>query len=77
MAVSPGRRAALIYTLFTRGDDIVIPEGTSLEMVLQRPLDLQESQLAGIMTCAEIRSTFPGGQPQPLSKPAHIVCPFR
>ena len=42
-----GAAAGTIYTLFTRGNDIVIPTGTSVEMVLQRPLVLQESQLAG------------------------------
>ena len=41
-----GAAAGTIYTLFTRGNDIVIPSGTSVEMVLQRPLVLQESQLA-------------------------------
>ena len=42
-----GAAAGTIYTLFTRGNDIVIPSGTSVEMVLQRPLVLQQSQLAG------------------------------
>ncbi len=42
-----GAAAGTIYTLFTRGNDIVIPTGTSVEMVLQRPLVLQQSQLAG------------------------------
>src|ERR1700678_3948946 len=43
-----GAAAGTIYTLFTRGNEIVIPPGTSVEMVLQRPLVLQQSQLAGI-----------------------------
>lgn len=82
----PGRGAAvgglagvaggLIYTLFTRGDEIVIPEGTSLEMVMQRPLELQPSQLAGINDVRGNPQYIPTeGQAQPLSKPAHILCP--
>ena len=47
-----GAAAGTIYTLFTRGNDIVIPSGTSVEMVLQRPLVLQESQLAGMRRSA-------------------------
>jgi type IV secretion system protein VirB10 len=82
----PGRGAAvgglagvaggLIYTLFTRGDEIVIPEGTGLEMVMQRPLELQPSQLAGINDVRGNPQYIPSrGQAQPLAKPAHIVCP--
>jgi type IV secretion system protein VirB10 len=71
-----GVAGGLIYTLFTRGDEIVIPEGTSLEMVMQRPLELQPSQLAGINDVRGNPQYIPsGGQAQPLSKPAHILCP--
>lgn len=83
---SPGQAAAigglagvaggLIYTLLTRGDEVVIPEGTSLEMVMQRPLKLQASQLVGINDVRGNPQYIPiGGQAQPLSKPAHVVCP--
>jgi type IV secretion system protein VirB10 len=70
-----GAAAGTIYTLFTRGDDIVIPTGTSVEMVLQRPLVLQESQLAGM---DESRPQMvPGNQQQPLPKrKQRILCPF-
>jgi hypothetical protein len=71
-----GAAGGLIYTLLTRGDDVVIPEGTSLEMVMQRPLELQASQLAGISDVRGNPQYIPtGGQAQPLSKPAHVVCP--
>ena len=71
-----GVAGGLIYTLLTRGDDVVIPEGTSLEMVMQRPLELQASQLNGINDVRGNPQYIPtGGQAQPLSKPAHIVCP--
>ena len=71
-----GVAGGLIYTLLTRGDEVVIPEGTSLEMVMQRPLELQASQLNGINDVRGNPQYIPtGGQAQPLSKPAHIVCP--
>jgi hypothetical protein len=69
-----GAAAGTIYTLFTRGNDIVIPSGTSVEMVLQRPLILQESQLA---SAEESRPMAPAGQQQPMAKPRQrILCPF-
>jgi type IV secretion system protein VirB10 len=71
-----GVAGGLVYTLLTRGDEVVIPEGTSLEMVMQRPLELQASQLDGINDVRGNPQYIPtGGQAQPLSKPAHIVCP--
>ena len=71
-----GVAGGLIYTLLTRGDEVVIPEGTSLEMVMQRPLELQASQLNGINDVRGNPQYIPSrGQAQPLSKPAHIVCP--
>jgi len=45
-----GAVAGILTTLFTRGDDVIIETGTSIEMVLQRPLELQQSQLAGLDT---------------------------
>jgi type IV secretion system protein VirB10 len=73
-----GAAAGTIYTLFTRGDDIVIPTGTSVEMVLQRPLVLQESQLAGLDESRGQAQLVPGSnQQQPLPKrKQRILCPF-
>jgi hypothetical protein len=61
-----GAAAGTIYTLFTRGNDIVIPTGTSVEMVLQRPLVLHgQAQMT------------PANQQQPLPKrKQRILCPF-
>ncbi len=71
-----GVAGGLIYTLLTRGDEVVIPEGTSLEMVMQRPLELQASQLDGINDVRGNPQYIPtGGHAQPLSKPAHVICP--
>src|SRR5579872_3453871 len=40
-----GAAAGLLYTLFSRGDDIRIEAGTQIEMVLQRPLVLEERKV--------------------------------
>lgn len=72
-----GAAAGTIYTLFTRGNDIVIPTGTSVEMVLQRPLVLQESQFAGMDESHGQAQMVPGNQQQPLPKrKQRILCPF-
>ena len=41
-----GLAAVGIVTLFTRSADVDIPSGTQVEMVLQRPLVLEEENLA-------------------------------
>ncbi|MGA3346064.1 MAG: hypothetical protein ABSC76_14470 [Terracidiphilus sp.] len=43
-----GAAAGVITTLFTRGNDIVFPPGTTLEMELTRPLVVQQAQLMGM-----------------------------
>jgi hypothetical protein len=70
-----GAAAGAIYTLFTRGNDIVIPSGTSVEMVLQRPLVLQQSQLAGSTQGNGQAQMVPASQQQPMRK-QRILCPF-
>ena len=64
-----GAAAGVIYTLFTRGNDIVIPSGTSVEMVLQ------QSQLAGNNQANGQAQMVPAGQQQPMRK-QRILCPF-
>ncbi len=72
-----GAAAGAIYTLFTRGNDIVIPSGTSVEMVLQRPLVLQQSQLAGLDQTHGAAQMVPASQQQPMPKrKQRILCPF-
>lgn len=76
--VGAGLAAAGLVSLFTRGADVNIETGTQVEMVFQRPLILQEENLAS--------ATAPGGasvlvpaadQPTPIDKPKHarILCP--
>ena len=72
-----GAAAGAIYTLFTRGNDIVIPSGTSVEMALQRPLILQQSQLAGLDETHGPGQMVPANQQQPMPKrKQRILCPF-
>ena len=40
-----GAAAGLGYALLTRGPDVMMPAGTSIQMVLQRPLELQQAKL--------------------------------
>lgn len=75
-----GLAGGVIYTLLTRGDEVIIPEGTSLEMVMQRPLKLETAQLAGINDVHGNPQFLPmAGQPAPLPKPGHgpghMLCP--
>ncbi len=67
-----GLAAAGIVALFTRGADVNIPSGTQVEMVLQRPLQVQESNINGPTSLVPASS-----QQQPLPKPGRqqILCP--
>jgi len=64
-----------LVSLFTRNADVDIPAGTQVEMLLQQPLKLQDSNLA---TGAGTTSTLvpAANQPKPLPKPARtqMVC---
>jgi hypothetical protein len=64
-----------IVSLFTRNADVEIPSGTQVEMLLQQPLKLQESNVAGN---AGTSSTLvpAANQARPLPKPApeQMVC---
>ncbi len=72
--IGAGLATAGLVSLFTRGADVNIESGTQVEMVLQRPLALEEADLSN----ASAPSLVPvPEQPQPLDKPAHgrILCP--
>lgn len=67
-----GLAAAGIVALFTRGADVNIPSGTQVEMVLQRPLQVQEANVNGPTSLVPASS-----QQQPMPKPGRqpILCP--
>lgn len=69
-----GAAAAGLVTLFTRGADVNIENGTQVEMVLQRPLLLEEANLS---EASGVTLQPAASQPRPISKPdrAHVLCP--
>jgi len=70
-----GGAAGLIYTLFTRGDDVVLSSGQGIEMVLQRPLTITQSNLMGPDVAGQA-SIVPSAQ-QPMAKPkTNVLCPL-
>lgn len=76
--IAGGVGAAALVSLFTRGADVNIPEGTQVEMVLQRPLILEDSNLNGVGEPGTASALVPAPQqPKPLEKPnrARIMCP--
>jgi type IV secretion system protein VirB10 len=71
--LAAGAATVGLVSLFTRGADVNIQSGTQVEMVLQRPLLLEDGNLSG---------TAPGlipaaNQPKPMEKPNHsnLLCP--
>lgn len=74
IGLGAGAAAAGLVSLFTRGADVNIESGTQVEMVLQRPLILEESNLAETAPLALVPAP---SQPRPIEKPnrAHVLCP--
>jgi type IV secretion system protein VirB10 len=73
-----GLAAAGIASLFTRGADVNIPSGTQVEMILQRPLILEESNLAAAGAPGAPPALVPSSQqPKPMQLPGRrrITCP--
>jgi type IV secretion system protein VirB10 len=70
-----GLAAAGIVALFTRGADVDLQAGSQVEMVLQRPLMLEEENLNA---SGGMPALVPAPeQPKPMEKPnrAHVLCP--
>jgi type IV secretion system protein VirB10 len=73
-----GLAAAGLVSLFTRGADVNIESGTQVEMVFQRPLILEEENLAGVGAPGSAPALVPSpDQPKPVDKPnrARVLCP--
>jgi hypothetical protein len=76
--VGAGLATVALVSLFTRGADVNIPSGTQVEMVLQRPLLLQEANLAAAGAPGTPPDLVPAAdQPRPIPKPGHaqVLCP--
>ena len=73
-----GLAAVGLVSLFTRGADVNIETGTQVEMVLQRPLILEEENLAEGTAPGAAPAMVPSpSQPKPMEKPGHpqLLCP--
>jgi type IV secretion system protein VirB10 len=73
-----GLAAAGLVSLFTRGADVNIEAGSQVEMVLQRPLLLEEENLAPAGSAGTPAALVPSAsQPKPIDKPSRsqMVCP--
>jgi type IV secretion system protein VirB10 len=78
IGVGAGLAAVGIASLFTRGADVNIDAGSQVEMVLQRPLLLEDENLASGSAPGSSPSLVPSAnQPKPLDKPnrARVICP--
>jgi hypothetical protein len=83
IGIGAGLAAAGIVSLFTRGADVDIPNGSQVEMVLQRPLMLEEENLSATVpdgaSAAGSMLVPSANQPKPLEKPgarhAQVICP--
>lgn len=76
--VGAGLAAAGLATLFTRGADVNIESGTQVEMVLQRPLILEDENLLAAGAPGTAAALVPAAnQPKPVEKPrrVRVMCP--
>ena len=67
-----------LVSLFTRNADVDIPSGTQVEMALQRPLILEEENLATASASGTATALVPAtDQPKPIEKPrrVQVFCP--
>lgn len=71
--IGAGLATAGLVSLFTRGADVNIERGTQVEMELQRPLILEESNLSGTAPVLVPAAN----QPRPMEKPgrSQLLCP--
>jgi type IV secretion system protein VirB10 len=78
IGIGAGAAAAGIVSIFTRGADVNIESGTQVEMVLQRPLILEEANLSEAVGTTGSAALVPAAnQPKRLDKPTspRVLCP--
>jgi len=76
--IGAGLATAGIVSLFTRGADVNIEQGTQIEMVLQRALVLQDENFSRATADGGMAPLVPADQqPRPMDKPRHpqMMCP--
>jgi type IV secretion system protein VirB10 len=79
VGIGAGLATIGLATLFTRGADVNIESGAQVEMVLQRPLLLEEENLADVHAPGASPTLVPAAnQPKPMEKPnrPRILCPL-
>lgn len=65
-----GATAGVLTTLLSRGNDIVFPQGSTMEMVLARPLVVQQAQLNGMPQYTGVALPSPAQSNTPKTVPA-------
>jgi hypothetical protein len=76
--IGAGLAAVGLVSLFTRGADVNIENGTQVEMVLQRPLVLEEGNFSDATVSGGAPAMVPSpNQPKPMKKPGapRVFCP--
>jgi len=76
--IGAGLAAVGLVSLFTRGADVNIEAGSQVEMVFQRPMILEEANLAEDTAPGAAPAMVPAAdQPRRLEKPGHpvVLCP--
>jgi type IV secretion system protein VirB10 len=76
--LAAGAATVGLVSLFTRGADVNIPAGSQVEMVLLRPLVLEQENLAAETVPGAAPSMVPAAnQPKPMKKPGSpdLLCP--
>ena len=76
--IGAGLATVGLVSLFTRGADVNIESGTQVEMILQRPLVLEEENLGGVGQPGSAPGLVPApNQPRRLEKPkpTGVLCP--
>jgi len=79
VGIGAGLATVGIVSLFTRGADVEIPNGSQIEMVLQRPLLLEDANLSATPPDSTADLVPAANQPRPMGKPSvhreQILCP--
>ena len=78
IGLAAGAATVGLVSLFTRGADVNIENGTQVEMVLQRPLILEEENLSEAGAPGTASALIPSAsQPKPIEKPkrVRVLCP--